>query len=132
MQNHVLDYLDNIIDKCPDKVAFANDKEELTFRDVYNQTRSVGTYLHQQVQIPLVKFPLTIGKLAPFCDVVIPDNTVSRMHARLEERNGQVFISDLNSTNGTVRNGDMLSIHEEVAMEPGDQIMFGRVCLTYC
>ena len=48
MQNHVLDYLDNIIDKCPDKVAFANDKEELTFRDVYNQTRSVGTYLHQQ------------------------------------------------------------------------------------
>ena len=86
----------------------------------------------KELQIPLVKFPLTIGKLAPFCDVVIPDNTVSRMHARLEERNGQVFISDLNSTNGTVRNGDMLSIHEEVAMEPGDQIMFGRVCLTYC
>ena len=86
----------------------------------------------KELRIPLAHFPLTIGKLAPFCDVVIPDNTVSRMHARLEERNGQVFISDLNSTNGTIRNGDMLSIHEEVAMEPGDQIMFGRVCLTYC
>lgn len=86
----------------------------------------------KELRIPLVQFPLTIGKLAPFCDVVIPDNTVSRMHARLEEKDGQVFISDLNSTNGTVRNGDMLSIHEEVAMEPGDQIMLGRVCLTYC
>ena len=48
MQNHVLDYLDNIINKCPDKVAFANEKEELTFREVYEQTRSVGTYLHNQ------------------------------------------------------------------------------------
>ena len=48
MQNHVLDYLDNIITKCPDKVAFANDKEELTFRDVYDKTRSIGSYLHKQ------------------------------------------------------------------------------------
>ena len=47
MQNHVLDYLDNIITKCPDKVAFANDKEELTFRDVYDKTRSIGSYLHK-------------------------------------------------------------------------------------
>lgn len=48
MQNHVLDYLDNIITKCPDKVAFANDKEELTFRDVYDKTHSIGSYLHKQ------------------------------------------------------------------------------------
>lgn len=86
----------------------------------------------KELRIPLVQFPLTIGKLAPFCDVVIPDQTVSRMHARLEKRNGKVYISDLNSTNGTVRNGDMLSMHEEVAMQPGDQIILGRVCLTYC
>ena len=86
----------------------------------------------KELRIPLMQFPLTIGKLASFCDVVIPDNTVSRMHARLEERNGKVYISDLNSTNGTVRNGEMLGIHEEVAMEPGDQIAFGRVCLIYC
>lgn len=86
----------------------------------------------KELRIPLIQFPLTIGKLAQFCDVVIPDNTVSRMHARLEERNGKVYISDLNSTNGTLRNGDLLSMHEEVAMEPGDKIMLGRVCLTYC
>ena len=86
----------------------------------------------KELKIPLIQFPLTLGKLAQFCDVVIPDNTVSRMHARLEEKNGQVYISDLNSTNGTIRNGDLLGIHEEVAMELGDKIMLGRVCLTYC
>lgn len=85
-----------------------------------------------EMRIPLIQFPLTIGKLAQFCDVVIPDNTVSRMHARLEERDGKVYILDLNSTNGTLRNGDLLNMHEEVAMEPGDKIMIGRVCLTYC
>lgn len=86
----------------------------------------------EELQIPLRQFPLTLGKLAQFCDYVIPDNTVSRMHARLEQRNGQIYISDLNSTNGTIRNGDMLGIHEEVMMEPGDQIVLGRVCFTYC
>lgn len=86
----------------------------------------------EEVQIPLKHFPLTLGKLAEYCDFVIPDNTVSRMHVRLEQRDGQVYISDLNSTNGTIRNGDMLGIHEEVAMDPGDQIVLGRVCFTYC
>ena len=48
MQNHVLDYLDDIVKKCPDKLAFANEKEGLTFKEVYEQTRSIGTYLHKQ------------------------------------------------------------------------------------
>lgn len=48
MQNHVLDYLDHIVTKCPEKTAFANEKEGLTFQEVYEQTRSIGTYLHQQ------------------------------------------------------------------------------------
>lgn len=48
MQNHVLDYLYGIIDKCPDKLAYSNGTEGLTFREVYDQSESVGTYLHKQ------------------------------------------------------------------------------------
>lgn len=91
-----------------------------------------GVVNGEEVCVPLKHFPLTLGKLAGFSDFVIPDNTVSRMHARLQQRNGQIYISDLNSTNGTIRNGDMLAINEEVAMELGDQIILGRVCFTYC
>lgn len=86
----------------------------------------------EEVCIPLKNFPLTIGKLAGAADFVIHDSTVSRMHARLEQKNGQIYICDLNSTNGTIRNGTMLTINEEVELEPGDEIMFGRVCFTYC
>lgn len=91
-----------------------------------------GTVNGEELCIPLKNFPLTIGKLAEVCDYVIPDNTVSRMHIRLEQRNGQIYIFDLNSTNGTIRNGHMLGIQEEVAIEPGDELMLGRVCFTYC
>ena len=72
------------------------------------------------------------GKKKEEVDVVLDDVSVSRMHARLEQRNGKVYISDLNSTNGTVRNGDLLAMNEEVALEPGDKLMLGRVCFTYC
>lgn len=48
MRNHVLDYLNEIVEQKPDKLAFSNGEEGLTFRQVYDQSRSVGTYLHQK------------------------------------------------------------------------------------
>lgn len=45
MQNNVLDYLDNIINVCPDKTAFADDKYGMTFADVYRDAAGIGTYL---------------------------------------------------------------------------------------
>lgn len=90
-----------------------------------------GNVNGKKIQVPLKHFPMTLGKLANFSDFVIQDNTVSKMHARLEQRNGRIYISDLNSTNGTIRNGDVLAMNEEVALEPGDKIILGRVCFTY-
>lgn len=48
MQNHVLDYLNEIVGKKPDKLAFADDAEQLTFRQVYEQSRGIGTWLHRK------------------------------------------------------------------------------------
>ena len=44
MQNHILEYLDNTILRVPDKIAFANEKEAFTFRDVYMQNRALATF----------------------------------------------------------------------------------------
>lgn len=66
MQNHVLDYLDRIVGKCPDKTAFANEKEELSFQRVYEDTRAIGTFLHkagcknEPVLVFMNKHPKTI------------------------------------------------------------------------
>ncbi|MBQ7775930.1 MAG: amino acid adenylation domain-containing protein [Lachnospiraceae bacterium] len=48
MQNHVLDYLDNIVKVKPQKLAFANEAEGMTFQEVYDQSRAIGSYLYKQ------------------------------------------------------------------------------------
>jgi amino acid adenylation domain-containing protein len=48
MQNNVLDYLDNIVNVTPDKTAFANGEYGMTFKEVYEESRSIGTYLYNR------------------------------------------------------------------------------------
>ena len=48
MQTNVLEYLENIVDQVPDKVAYANDREGVTFREVYDNARAIGSFLHAQ------------------------------------------------------------------------------------
>ncbi len=80
--------------------------------------------------IELTKFPYTIGKMAGCVDCVIADDSVSRMHARFEKENDTIRLTDMNSTNGTYKNGLRLQPQETVAVEPGDEIRFGN--LNYC
>lgn len=86
----------------------------------------------EEVSISLDRLPMTVGKLSAVSDFVINDTSVSKMHARFEERGGRIYVCDLNSTNGTVRNGVMLGVNQSVALEPGDRLRFGRTCFTYC
>ena len=48
MQNNVMDYLNEIVKVKPDKIAFANEDEQLTFLEVYNQSRAVASFLHRK------------------------------------------------------------------------------------
>ncbi len=48
MQNHVLDYLNHIVAEKPDKTAFSNGREGMTFQEVFWQSRSVGSFLHEK------------------------------------------------------------------------------------
>lgn len=86
----------------------------------------------KEVSVPLDRLPMTVGKLASVVDFVINDTAVSKMHARFEEHDGRVYVCDLNSTNGTVRNGVLLGVNQSVKLEPGDRLRFGRTCFTYC
>lgn len=48
MQNNVLEYLEHTVKRVPDKVAYANDKVGITFQEVYDQGRAIGTFLNRQ------------------------------------------------------------------------------------
>jgi pSer/pThr/pTyr-binding forkhead associated (FHA) protein len=65
---------------------------------------------------------LLIGRL-PECDVLLPDNLVSRMHARLSVQADSVVVEDLHSTNGVYVNG--MRVGHSTVLREGDRILLG-------
>lgn len=73
------------------------------------------------------KFPFVIGKGKEWADGVIPHNLVSRIHAQFDEEDGEIFITDLNSTNGTGVNDELLEANQTMQLKSGDIIHFSEV-----
>jgi hypothetical protein len=71
---------------------------------------------------------LVIGR-ALACDVTIEDSYASGRHARLYDRDGRVYLEDLNSTNGTYVNGGRVSAQQ--LLRPGDEIRIGDTELRF-
>jgi pSer/pThr/pTyr-binding forkhead associated (FHA) protein len=70
---------------------------------------------------------LTVGR-ASGCQVSFPDDTfVSQLHARIFRRDGQLFVEDLGSTNGTFLNRKKVSA--PVALRRGDRLQVGKTVL---
>ncbi len=85
----------------------------------------------KEIAHQMEEFPYIIGKVKQSVDLVLNDISVSRIHAKLTEENGQVYVQDCNSTNGTFINGVLLEKEEKIPIEPDDEIRIGRVTLLY-
>ncbi len=85
--------------------------------------------LDKTLRISLGKLPLTLGKMEGCVDKVLKDNSVSRMHCRIfKGEDDRIMLVDLNSTNGTFKNGLRLKAQEGVSIGEGDEIRIGRLC----
>ena len=83
-------------------------------------------------RIDLRTLPLTVGKAPSYSDVVLPDPSVSRVHARIYKgEDGCIEIRDLDSTNGTYINGEKLEPNEKRRVQRGDEVRFGNVEYEY-
>ena len=58
--------------------------------------------------ISLNRDHLLIGKNPDKADIILPSETVSRVHARIEKRSDGLYVTDLFSTNGTFLDGHRL------------------------
>jgi hypothetical protein len=77
------------------------------------------------------KASVTFGKKKEEVDVVLDDVSVSRMHARILRDGEKVLLEDLNSTNGTFKNGLRMEPYERRELEVGDEIRIGTQELVY-
>ncbi|MCD7764674.1 MAG: FHA domain-containing protein [Lachnospiraceae bacterium] len=71
--------------------------------------------------------PLYIGKIRGEADVLLNVSTVSRMHARIQMRQNQCFLKDMNSKNGTFLNGRRMEPQEECEIKEDDVVAFAQV-----
>ena len=80
-----------------------------------------------QMEFELGDRPITIGR-SPEADVVVLDEKVSRVHCGIRLWDGEFFIKDLKSRNGTTVNGQRV---EMVRLNPGDRIRVGSTTFQF-
>ncbi len=70
---------------------------------------------------------LTVGR-AVGCQITLDDDTfVSQLHARVFRRDGQLFVEDLGSTNGTFLN--RRKVGSPVPLKRGDHLQVGKTVM---
>lgn len=109
MQNHVLDYLNETVGKTPDKTAFSDGTESMTFLEVYEQSRAIGSWLSGQgiyrepVIVFMNKHPKAVtaflGVITGGCfyvpvDLEMPD---MRLELILQNTGAKIMICDDNT-----------------------------------
>ena len=81
-------------------------------------------------RVPLLTAETVLGR-DPGCGLVIPLENVSRRHCMLRHRDGEVYVQDLGSTNGTWVNEQEVRPPEERVLQSGDLIKVGGCILKF-
>src|ERR1051326_2682236 len=83
----------------------------------------------QNRRVALRGAEFTIGR-SEDCHLVLSDNRISRLHARLVEENGNYFVVDAGSRHGTFVNGERCA---RTKLEHNDQLSFGvpEISITF-
>jgi pSer/pThr/pTyr-binding forkhead associated (FHA) protein len=76
---------------------------------------------HGNREIPLEKLPVLLGR-GNDAGIQVLDGFASRRHCEISERDGALFVRDLESKNGCFVNGCYAS---ETASRPGDKLAVG-------
>jgi pSer/pThr/pTyr-binding forkhead associated (FHA) protein len=82
-----------------------------------------------EARVVRVPVPITIGR-SPEASLVLADAQVSRMHARIDQVDGTLFLRDLQSRNGTFLNAHLVEDAQPISVGDEIDLGFARVCVT--
>ena len=91
-----------------------------------NLRRNLNFKMHESYSI---KESALIGR-SKRCQVYIDDPYMSKNHARIFLRDGQFYIEDMKSTNGSFLNGRRLPDHP-VKLKDSDKLSFGNISFIF-
>lgn len=97
--------------------------DTMYIKDILSGTTRKLLSLTEKNNIDITTYPFIIGKLSSRVDCVIDDKSVSRIHVKIsKDEEGDYYIEDMNSKNGTYLNGIQAEPHEKIKVEIGDKI----------
>lgn len=108
-----------------------SEQEENPYRVKRNELSAVLQSLKDGQRYSLNKDCTVFGKDASSADYVLKNETISRAHAEITRRNGEYYITDLGSTNGTFINGKRLPKNTPIAVSNGDTVKFSNEELRF-
>ncbi|MBR3040199.1 MAG: FHA domain-containing protein [Lachnospiraceae bacterium] len=124
----------------PETEEIIPEEQDVATEEEYTRTRLLWSEEEERRELvccitgerySLQKFPFVVGKSEADVDLCLKDPSVSRLHARFFERDGKVWIEDLNSTNGILVNELRLETNETVMLARGDRIYLGDSGFIY-
>ena len=120
--------------------SYGRDRE-LESEEEYGRTMYLEDQRQEQVRglyrdngelaVEIDRLPFVIGKKKEEVDYALEDRSVSRIHARILEKDGILYLEDLNSTNGTYKNGLRMQPYEKRRLERDDELRFGMAEYTF-
>lgn len=72
------------------------------------------------------KDSITFGR-SNKCDVVIPHESMSRLHCQIDLKNGEFFVTDLGSSNGVLIDEKKIEPHKPILLQTFLNLSFGYV-----
>ncbi|XP_062018472.1 uncharacterized protein LOC133734869 isoform X2 [Rosa rugosa] len=88
-------------------------------------TRHIGFKVQMPNAFEIASNVMTVGRLPEKADLVIPVATVSGLHARIRKKDGNLLVTDLDSTNGTFIDDQRLRPGVVATLSPGSCVTFG-------
>jgi hypothetical protein len=74
---------------------------------------------------------LTVIGRGSSCNIILEDSSVSRKHARILKQGDQYYIYDLDSTNGTLVDGNLADRQEGFLLRNGSVVSLGAATLFF-
>jgi pSer/pThr/pTyr-binding forkhead associated (FHA) protein len=113
------------------------DYEIATVDDANESTRFYKAFVNYQLVLfgehaPYDRFQIDqdevfIGRDQDKCQIVLNDPEVSSVHAVIRKKMTEIFIEDLNSSNGTILNGERIN---KALITTGDEFIIGSTTFT--
>lgn len=137
-QKNVLEYLEATVKRLPDKVAYADESCEMTFADVFHNSRAIGSalakldYYHEPIVVFMSKQPRTIAAFfgcvygGDYYVPIDPEMPRFRIELIFQNLNPKAVICDAESLESIKTynyQGDLLLYDELIKTEIDDNVL---------